>query len=220
MCLPLVDRKHDFIWLANMAMIVMGFGIIAVLSFIYLVSKVSPVDGQCRIGLQLGITIALLSYDMFINVWLTGLFIKLTSKYITRFFPECISRWWIILNQRLRPQASSLLADAKEDGAPVLATDASSDLAKLARKTVVGSVIMMSSTIVNLAVLLRFHGEEPGWVCLLICTIDSRQLYIYLENQANCTQYSNCRSICDSLGHYYSKIENIRSEVPSAPQCA
>ena len=84
---------------------------------------------------------------------------------------------------------------------PVLATDASSDLAKLARKTVVGSTIMMLSTIVNLAVLLRFHGEEAGWVCLLICTIDGKTTLICLENRANCIRYSNCRSIYDSLGH-------------------
>jgi hypothetical protein len=156
-----------------MAMIVIGFGIIAVLAFVYLVSKVSPNDGQCRIGLQLGITIALLSFDLFINMWLTGLFIKLAARYIDRFFPECVSRWWKVLSQRLRPQATSLPVDTDDDDPPVLAIDASSDLAKLARKTLVGSVTMMSSTIVNLAVLLRFHGEEAGWVCLLICTIDS-----------------------------------------------
>jgi hypothetical protein len=176
MRLPLVNRKHDWLWLANMAMVVIGFGTIAVLAFIYLVANVSPTDGQCRIGLQLGITVALLAYDMLVNMWLTGLFIKLAAKHITRFLPERVSRWQILLNQRLRPQAHaqviSLPSDAKEEGDPVLATDASNDLAKLARKTMVGSSIMMLSTIVNLAVLLRFHGEEPGWVCLLICTID------------------------------------------------
>jgi hypothetical protein len=86
MRLPLVNRKHDLLWLANMAMVVTGFGTIAVLAFIYLVAKVSPEDGQCRIGLQLGITVALLAYDMFVNMWLTGLFIKLAAKYMTRFF--------------------------------------------------------------------------------------------------------------------------------------
>jgi hypothetical protein len=173
MCLPLVNRKYDSIWLANVAMIVVGFGIIAVLAFKYLVSEVSPIDGQCRIGLQLGITVALLAYDLFINMWLTGLFIKLAAKYIDRLFPECVSRWWTGLNQRLRPQATSSPANSDDDDRPVLAIDASSDLAKLTRKTLAGSAIMMSSTIVNLAVLLRFHGEEAGWVCLLICTIDS-----------------------------------------------
>jgi hypothetical protein len=173
MCIPLVNRKHDLIWLANVAMIVVGFGIIAVLAFVYLVSQVSPIDGQCRIGLQLGITIVLLAYDLFINMWLTGLFIKLAAKYIERIFPERVSRWWNGLTQRVRRQAISLPANAVGDDPPVLAIDASSDLAKLTRKTLAGSAIMMSSTITNLAVLLRFHGEEAGWVCLLICTIDS-----------------------------------------------
>ncbi len=186
MRLPLVNQKHDVIWLANMAMIVIGFGIIAVLAFVYLVSKVSPVDGQCRIGLHLGITVALLAYDMLINIWLTGLFIKLAAKYMDRFFPERVSRWWKVLSQRLRLLATSLPANANDDDPPVMAIDASSDLAKLARKTLAGSVIMMSSTIVNLAVLLRFHGEEAGWVCLLICTIDS-EATLHLPSQTKLT---------------------------------
>jgi hypothetical protein len=186
MRLPLANRKHDAIWLANMAMIVIGFGIIAVLAFVYLVSKVSPVDGQCRIGLHLGITVALLAYDMFINMWLTGLFIKLAAKYMDRFFPERVSRWWKVVSQCLRPQATSLPANADDDEPPVLAIDASNDLAKLARKTLAGSAIMMSSTIVNLAVLLRFHGEEAGWICLLICTIDS-EATLHLPSQATLT---------------------------------
>jgi hypothetical protein len=111
---------------------------------------------------------------MFINMWLTGLFIKLAAKYMDRFFPERVSRSWKVLSQRLHPQATSLPANADDDEPPVLAMDASSDLAKPARKTLAGSAVMMSSTIVNLAVLLRFHGEEAGWICLLICTIDCR----------------------------------------------
>src|SRR5277367_5090510 len=128
MCFPLVNRKHDLIWLANISMVVIGFGIIAVLAFVYLVSEVSPVDGQCRIGPQLGITVALLAYDLFINMWLTGLFIKLAAKYIKRFFPECISRRWNDLSQRLRPQAISLPASAHGGGPHSLTIDTSSDL--------------------------------------------------------------------------------------------
>ena len=174
MHLPVVNRKHDAIWLANMGMIVIGFGIIAVLAFVYMVSEVSPIDGQCRIGVQLGILVTLGAYDMCINMWLSGLFIKLAAKYMDNFFPEWVSRRWKVLSQRLRPQGISLPANANDDDPPVLAIDASSDLAKLARKTLAGSAIVMSSTVVNLVVLLRFHGAEDGWVCLLICTIDSK----------------------------------------------
>jgi hypothetical protein len=173
MCLPLVKRKHDTLWLVNMGMVVIGFGIVGILAFVYLIAYLSPVDGQCHIGVRLGITVALGGYDMLINFWLTGLFIKLAAKYMRRFFPECVSRWWKAPSQRLRPQVISLPANANNDDAAALAIDPRSDLARLARKTLVGSAIMMSSTIVNLAVLVRFDGEEAGWECLLICTIDS-----------------------------------------------
>src|SRR5450755_2118367 len=112
MTLPLANRKYDKIWLANMAMIVIGFGVIAILSFVYLVSEVSPVDGQCRIGLRLGIIVALGAYDFCINMWLTGLFIKLAAKYSENFFPDCVSRCWNGLRQALRLHATSLPADA------------------------------------------------------------------------------------------------------------
>jgi hypothetical protein len=49
-------------------MIVIGFGIIAILSFVYLVSEVSPVNGQCRIRLRLGVIVALAAYDFCINI--------------------------------------------------------------------------------------------------------------------------------------------------------
>ena len=173
MCLPLVKRKHDTLWLVNMAMVVVGFGIVGILAFIYLIANISPVDSQCHIGVRVGVTVALGGYDMLINFWLTGLFIKLAARYIRRLFPECISRLWKVPSQRLRPQSISLPANPGEDDGPSLAVDPRSDLARLARKTLVGSAIMMSSTIVNLAVLVRSDGEEAGWVCLLICTIDS-----------------------------------------------
>jgi hypothetical protein len=175
MCLPIVQRKYDKIWWGNMIMVVVGFGVIAVLAFIYLVSEVSKVDGQCRIGLQLGITIALLVYDMFINVWLTGLFIKLAAQYMKKFFPDRVTRWWEIFNRRLRPQQVDVSMD--KDDPDVLPVDANGGLAKLARKTMIGCTIMLSSTIVNLAVLLRFHGQEAGWVCFLVCTIDGKVTY-------------------------------------------
>jgi hypothetical protein len=173
MCLPVVLRKYDLVWWANMTMVVVGFGIIAVLAFVYLVSEVSAVDGQCRIGLQLGITITLLAYDMLINVWLTGLFIKLAAKYMRKFFPDRVSRWWEIFNRRLRPQ-SPAVQSMEVDDALVLPIDAQGSLAKLARKTMIGCTIMLSSTVVNLTVLLRFHGQEAGWVCFLVCTIDGK----------------------------------------------
>src|SRR5438046_8991180 len=95
---------------------------------------------------------------MLINVWLTGLFIRLVAKYMRKFFPERVSRWWEIFNRRLRPQSVNLPLDAGDRA--ILPVDARGGLAKLARKTLIGCTIMLSSTIVNLAVLLWFHGQE------------------------------------------------------------
>ncbi|KAH0538464.1 hypothetical protein FGG08_004962 [Glutinoglossum americanum] len=182
MCLPVVQRKYDKVWWGNMIMVVAGFGVIAVLSFVYLVTEVSPVDGQCRIGLRLGVTVALLAYDMIINVWLTGLFIKLAAQYMKKFFPDRVSKWWEIFNRKLRPREDDISMD--KDDAAVLPVDATGGLAKLARKTMIGCTVMLSSTIVNLAVLLRFHGHEAGWVCFLVCTIDGKDaaIYAFLES--------------------------------------
>src|SRR6201996_9277833 len=65
-CSRLADRWY----LANLATVVLGFGSIAILSFIFPVANFS--DHTCHIGLPSKITLPLLVYDITINVYLTS----------------------------------------------------------------------------------------------------------------------------------------------------
>jgi hypothetical protein len=58
----------DYWYIGNLAIIILGFGSIAVLSFIFPVAEFS--DRKCRIGLPFKITQPLLVYDIIINLYL------------------------------------------------------------------------------------------------------------------------------------------------------
>lgn len=73
-------RLTDNRYVGNIAMLVLGFGSIAVLSFMFPVAELS--DGRCRIGLPFKITLPLLIYDVSINLYLTGHFLHFSRPGI------------------------------------------------------------------------------------------------------------------------------------------
>src|SRR5271156_5336671 len=75
-------RRSDRWYLVNTAIVALGFGTIAILSFIFPVAEFSTVDGKCRIGLPFKITLPLLIYDISINVYLTLHFLYFARPHI------------------------------------------------------------------------------------------------------------------------------------------
>ena len=63
-------------------MIALGFGSIAVVAFMYPFAAFARGNGKCTIGLPLRVTIPLLSYEIVINVALTGIFIGLLRQIL------------------------------------------------------------------------------------------------------------------------------------------
>ena len=66
-------RLTDYWYMANIAIVILGFGSIAIFSFIFPVAEFS--DNKCRIGLPFKITLPLLVYDITINLYLTSHFL-------------------------------------------------------------------------------------------------------------------------------------------------
>lgn len=69
-----IPRDRDPVYLTGIATVLFGFGALAVLSLLHQLTSLSKIDGKCRIGLPLVITIPLLSYDILINFALTFVF--------------------------------------------------------------------------------------------------------------------------------------------------
>src|SRR6266511_198376 len=86
------SRSNDRWYIVNLAIVALGFGSIAVLSFIYPEADLSPADGKCRIGLPFKITMPLLIYDVAINCYLTAHFVYFARPHVRKFTREALFR--------------------------------------------------------------------------------------------------------------------------------
>jgi len=89
-------------------------------------------DGLCIIGLKNFATIAIITYDLLLNVFLTTMFLY-----------------------------------------PLWRTDViSTRLRRVATRTLYGALASLTTSAVNVVILLVLKGEEYGWVCLSSCVTD------------------------------------------------
>jgi len=170
-------RLTDNWYIANIAILVLGFGSIAILSFIFPVAELS--EGRCRIGLPFKVTLPLLIYDITINLYLTGHFLYFSrpgmiSDILRRlaFTTKNPASRHISLNFPTRPE------DGRQD-----------NLRKLAKRTLHGMCIMLLATTINLSILFYMSGREEEWMCFMFCTLDGmylnlgrvlRNIYLFL----------------------------------------
>ncbi|OCK84811.1 hypothetical protein K432DRAFT_344472 [Lepidopterella palustris CBS 459.81] len=171
---PYLRRAHDWIWLAGMLMVGIGFGSIAVVAFTFPVANLSVMDGRCRIGLPLKVTIPLLSFDAIINLVLTGVFIHLLRPLLSFGGISDISPLWV---NRWMDKIRGMLK-TKEAPSSALLCPANRSLLRsvevLLWKSLFGSILVMLPTVANLGLLYHMKGRELGWLCFTVCTIDGR----------------------------------------------
>ena len=115
--------------------------VVFVINFIFRIAYINK-EGQCIIGMKKVSMIPLIAFDVLVNVYLTILFIlPLRQLYSYKH------------NTRTAAPASA------------------HPLRKVALRTFVGSCATLTSSVVNLTVLMVLEGE-PGWVCLMCCNAD------------------------------------------------
>ncbi|KAJ3943810.1 uncharacterized protein N0V96_006743 [Colletotrichum fioriniae] len=140
-------RLQSKLYLFNSFGMLGVYAVIAILNFIFRITRID--DGQCYIGMQKVSMIPLISFDAVVNVYLTILFlIPLKSKASQAF------------------QQASLYSFKNFPK-----TTANIRLRSVALRTFVGALCTLTSSIVNLTVLMALNGE-PGWVCLMCCNSD------------------------------------------------
>lgn len=120
--------------------------------FIGRVGYLQPSSGgrlECIIGLEMMASIPLLSYDVFLNVFLTSLFA----------YPLLGgSNLRIGLGNRAGLQDGRKLANPK--------------LRALAKRTCYAAAVALGTSVVNILILTILHGRQLGWVCLASCGLD------------------------------------------------
>jgi len=189
-------RLGDPLWMTCMFFIIVGFGAIMILAFIYPVAEIGS-DNICRIGLPMGITIPMLSYDILINAALTGIFIWLLQPLAKRrLASETPSNRFTALpgkNPRIplktmkpyRARISSIGSSPapSQDNMDSFSTTAAKQpstqkkwtwVDKLVFKSMLAAVLVLLPTLANLGLLTHLKGREQGWECLTFCTLDGR----------------------------------------------
>ncbi|KAI9864538.1 MAG: hypothetical protein M1813_003027 [Trichoglossum hirsutum] len=158
-------RQGDLWYYFNMAQVLLGFGTIAILSFFHPVADLDPKDHVCEIGLPFRITLPLLIFDVWINVFLTGQFIFFARRFMRNWVPRTLRNAWNkAIHPHLRNEGPAPLEDNPADQRGVLAD--------MAWRTCKAMFIVLSSTIANLSVLFALRGHEQGWLCFMMCSID------------------------------------------------
>ncbi|KAI9782025.1 MAG: hypothetical protein M1816_002134 [Peltula sp. TS41687] len=174
---PLKKRLEDKVWLVSMAIIITGFGTIAILAFLHAKGEVSTKDGQCRIGLPLKITFPLLIFDIIINIGMTVVFYTLICPSmkkggLLRALPAGLRR----ALKEVQDTFNEVQGNSKEKQtteSPVEgAKDQGGNLERLALKSFVACIAILITTTINLGLLIRFEGRELAWLCLLLCCLD------------------------------------------------
>jgi hypothetical protein len=147
--------------MANIATVVLGFGSIAILSFIFPVAEFP--DSKCHIGLPFKITLPLLIYDITINLYLTSHFL-----YFVR--PGMVGG--MVANVRSVFTKKATAGDTASRRSVRLETWRQHNLRKLAKRTLYGMCVMLLATTVNLVILFYMSGHEEEWMCFMFCTLD------------------------------------------------
>lgn len=182
-------RRQDWLWLISVAIIVLGFGSIAGVAFAYPITEIAE-DRKCRIGVPTKVTIPLIVYDILINAALTGVFVVLLRPLL-RFQEQQKSPEIYLADDHDKPQiktqgpqlhthlpsteseieltASTSHSTPRTDSQPSV-----NHLKVLVYKSLTGAVAITIPTVVNLGLLFRWKGQEQGWLCFTLCTLDGK----------------------------------------------
>lgn len=138
---------------------------------------------MCAIGIDRPVLIPLTVYEMMLNVslvqntWTQGfdandlVQIYLTSLFLAPLRSECLESFFFSF--RCCTDVSAIELHSFNHG------PANHRLRKMATRTLVGSCVTLTSTCVNFGVLAGLDGE-PGWICLMLCNLDSTCLVSFL----------------------------------------
>lgn len=161
-------------------------------AFIFPVAEIGS-DNICRIGLPIGITIPMISYDILVNAVLTGIFIWLLQPLAKRKVASDAAGHKVEMKvprmplQTLKPYRARISSVGSIPAPSQEQLDSSSITAvrdpppskrtwvdRLVSKSLIASILVLLPTLANLGLLTHMKGHEQGWECLTFCTLDGK----------------------------------------------
>jgi hypothetical protein len=191
-------RRQDWIWLASVAIIILGFGSIAGVAFAFPIAEIAD-DHRCRIGVPTKVTVPLITYDIMINTALTGVFVAMLRPLLRFQEQQKTPDIHLDTEQRPEPQKLQIHAHGPSTESEIELTASTShsitrpdahpsvnSLKMLVYRSLTGAVAITVPTVINLGLLFRWKGHEQGWLCFTLCTLDGNpDLFLHFENASD-----------------------------------
>lgn len=163
---PFFPRLKDYIWLVGMFILLGGFGTIAIIGYLSPIVELSNLDGRCRIGLPSKVSFPLLSFDVGVNFMLTGLFFWLLRPVMDIHGLLSIKSWCGGKRKEARRVQNMESGEFK--------SAMHNHIKTLLWRSLTGSALVMFPTVANMVQFYVMNGRELGWICLTLCTLDSK----------------------------------------------
>lgn len=164
----LQSRSEDRVYLIGLTFVIIGYSTLAISMFLWHISNFDKNTAICHIGLVKPVAIALLVWDIIVNVFLTIVFLANCRQYMIKGLrASLLSPNMLDLLKRLTFYNES--SNVNE----MIATTISQDtLIRVLRKALWGCLGVLASTVTNFAILLHFAGNEEVWVFFTFTTLD------------------------------------------------
>ncbi|KAG4428630.1 hypothetical protein IFR05_015886 [Cadophora sp. M221] len=176
-------RDKDYIYLAGLTFLLVGSTAIGVAMFVFHIDTYDRRTGTCQIGLAKPTAAVLLGWDVFVNIFLTAVFVRRCEPYMVRglrgtfLYPAIRGFKKKFSHQRHRTRTGS-------DQAVIISQDA---LVQVIRKAFWGCLGLLASTATNFSLLIYWAGKEEAWIFFTFCTLDGMfQLWFDLCNRYEC----------------------------------
>jgi hypothetical protein len=176
---PYKRRSQDWIWITSTSLIVVGFGSIIVTGFRWPLARIAE-NGRCYIGLPRFVVIPLLSYDFFINI-------LLTTSFVYHLGPTLRANLLARPGRRLSTLLGPYCKGKTGQAFPLRTGNAqvADRVEKLLWRTFVGLCLVLLPTIGNLVHSVVVQDNDPGFVCVLLCSCDGMYAWLSLTRFAD-----------------------------------
>lgn len=177
-------RTKDFVYLAGLVFLLVGFTAIGIGMFMFHIDEYDTETGMCQIGLEVPIASAILGWDLFVNAFLTTVFVRRCEPYMVRGLRATF------LYPAIRGVKKKIFHQGRKTTTPggrqevVISQDA---LVHVIRKAFWGCLTILASTAINFSLLLYWNGIEEAWFFFTFCTLDGKSSSLNLTLEYNST---------------------------------
>ncbi|KAH6643037.1 hypothetical protein C7974DRAFT_386649 [Boeremia exigua] len=169
---PFIDRFRDRVWVVGAILTVGGFCGLMGFQYVSPNARLSRKDGLCVIGIQPDSGIAVIALDTVINVALTGIFIWQLRPVLGSLVPSQLSD----TSSSLR-SAGRTIVNLSRRSSNVMEQSSSRansqrNLKMMLFRNVVGSSLLLTTTIAVNTIFLSWPRATASHICLLTCMTD------------------------------------------------